>query len=42
MKRVPPLHGGIFEDEAFALRYAQTHRAMGERLGRRFARELGL
>jgi ubiquinone/menaquinone biosynthesis C-methylase UbiE len=40
MKRSPLTHGRIFDDEAFAQRYAERHRKMVEKLGREYADKL--
>jgi ubiquinone/menaquinone biosynthesis C-methylase UbiE len=40
MKRSPLTHGRIFDDEAFAERYAERHQKMGERFGREYAEKL--
>lgn len=40
MKRSPLTHGRIFDDEAFAQRYAERHRKMVEGFGREYADKL--
>lgn len=40
MKRSPLTHGRVFDDEAFAQRYAERHRKMVERFGREYADKL--
>ena len=40
MKRSPLTHGRIFDDEAFAQRYAERHRKMVEGFGREYAEKL--
>ncbi len=40
MKRSPLTHGRIFDDEAFAQRYAERHQKMVERFGREYAEKL--
>lgn len=40
MKRSPLARGRVFDDEAFAQRYAERHRKMVERSGREYARAI--
>lgn len=40
MKRSPLTHGRVFDDEAFAERYAERHQKMVERLGHEYAEKL--
>jgi ubiquinone/menaquinone biosynthesis C-methylase UbiE len=40
MKRLPPTHDAIFDDEGFAREYAQRHQKMAEGLGRTYAHKL--
>jgi ubiquinone/menaquinone biosynthesis C-methylase UbiE len=40
MKRSPLTHGRVFDDEAFAERYAEHHRKMAERFGHEYAERL--
>ncbi|MBN1483463.1 MAG: class I SAM-dependent methyltransferase [Chloroflexia bacterium] len=40
MKRAPLTHEPVFEDEAFAQRYAERHRNMAEKFGREYGDKL--
>ena len=40
MKRSPLTHGRVFDDEAFAERYAERHQKMAEGFGREYAEKL--
>jgi 2-polyprenyl-3-methyl-5-hydroxy-6-metoxy-1,4-benzoquinol methylase len=40
MKRSPLTHGRVFDDEAFAERYAERHQKMVERFGHEYAEKL--
>lgn len=40
MKRIPLPHGGVFDDEDFAEKYARQHRRMAERFGRAYSDKL--
>ena len=40
LKRIPPTHDPIFDDDDFAEEYARRHQKMAEGLGREYARKL--